>query len=870
MSIYDPIDSPVSFVVGNGPATLTGGTNITFTGAGSVSITASQSGDSMWNNAPSVTNTFTVTKLPATVTLNGLAQTYDGTPRLVMASTIPPGLGTNITYNGLAWAPTNVGNYAVTGTVNDAMYQGATNGTLVVAQAQQTVTFPTILPQRPTSTVGLTATASSQLPVVFNVTGGPGTITDGTNLFFTGVGDVRVVVSQSGNANYNAAPDATQFVKVYQVSPSTGPFAGGNTVTITNGALGNGSDITSVLVGGTEVVRTGQGANWVTLTMPTNATVGMKDIVIQSTSVGGTTFAGAYTVNPPGQIIGATLSDWAEVAGLPAARYGLAAGVLNGSLYAVGGYGAGGIQTNVYRYNGTNWTQVTGLPAPCYGLAAGVLNGFLYAVGGYGTGGIQTNVYRYNGTNWMQVAGLPTPRDFLAAGVLNGALYAVGGWDGSGAQTNVYRYNGTNWTEVAGLPAPFYGLAAGVLNGSMYAFGGNGPGGAQTNVYRFDGTNWMEVSGLPAAHDALAAGALNGAVYSVGGNVSTNVYAYNETAWTEVAGLPVARSYLAAAVLNGSLYAIGGTDGSVTRTNVYRYPHIAGNLPGVNPTSGSYTGGYAVVIIGSNLCDGADITNVTLCGVSTASIVSRSATQIVVTTGPATPAGLGFVRVYSTSFGVTSKSNAFSYNPAITVVAGAHGMVAPSGMVDVAYGGNTSLVVSADAYYHIGSMVTNGANVGAAANKGTYTSTWMNVTVTGLLTAAFAENLTTNTATPQWWLAQYNWTNDFEAAATNDTDGDGMPAWAEYVAGTDPTNGDSRLSVVAISNAIPPSATNIVVQWLSVSNKTYRLERSTNLVSTPPFDFNVRTNIPATPPLNTETDTTATGQGPYFYRIGVQ
>ena len=37
-----------------------------------------------------------------------------------------------------------------------------------------------------------------------------------------------------------------------------------------------------------------------------------------------------------------------------------------------------------------------------------------------------------------------------------------------------------------------------------------------------------------------------------------------------------------------------------------------------------------------------------------------------------------------------------------------------------------------------------------------------------------------------------------------------------------------------------------------------------------PFSFNVRTNIPALPPMNTETDKTAVGQGPYFYRIGLE
>ena len=61
-----------------------------------------------------------------------------------------------------------------------------------------------------------------------------------------------------------------------------------------------------------------------------------------------------------------------------------------------------------------------------------------------------------------------------------------------------------------------------------------------------------------------------------------------------------------------------------------------------------------------------------------------------------------------------------------------------------------------------------------------------------------------------------------------------------------------------------------MVIWSSVAGKYYRLERSTNLLSIPVFDHTVRTGIPATPPVNTETDTNATGEGPYFYRIGLE
>ncbi|HBA83014.1 MAG TPA: hypothetical protein DCZ95_02865, partial [Verrucomicrobia bacterium] len=124
----------VSFATNNGPAVMADGTNLSFTGAGSVSIVASQAGNASWNPAPDVTNTFNVTKAQAGVYLSSLTQAYDGAARNVTATSDPSGLTVEFTYDGNAWAPTNVGSYAVTGTVNDANWQGSADGSLVVSK----------------------------------------------------------------------------------------------------------------------------------------------------------------------------------------------------------------------------------------------------------------------------------------------------------------------------------------------------------------------------------------------------------------------------------------------------------------------------------------------------------------------------------------------------------------------------------------------------------------------------------------------------------------------------------------------------------------------------------------------------------------
>ncbi len=95
----------------------------------------------------------------------------------------------------------------------------------------------------------------------------------------------------------------------YLLTTNIGPYAGGNTVTITNGYFGT---ITNVLVGGRVATIQAAGENWFTITLPSATSAGVKDIVVQTSDNGNTTLAGAYTVNPSGAI-----PDW-FVGGIPA------------------------------------------------------------------------------------------------------------------------------------------------------------------------------------------------------------------------------------------------------------------------------------------------------------------------------------------------------------------------------------------------------------------------------------------------------------------------------------------------------------------------------------------------------------------------
>ena len=124
---------PVSFTVASGPGAIAGGNTLTFTGAGEVSIVASQAGNTEFNPAPDVTNVCIVSKAWAVITLSNLEHEYSGSNCTATATTVPAGLTVLFTYDGSATPPITAGSYAVTGTVNDALYQGVASGTLVIA-----------------------------------------------------------------------------------------------------------------------------------------------------------------------------------------------------------------------------------------------------------------------------------------------------------------------------------------------------------------------------------------------------------------------------------------------------------------------------------------------------------------------------------------------------------------------------------------------------------------------------------------------------------------------------------------------------------------------------------------------------------------
>ena len=195
----------------------------------------------------------------------------------------------------------------------------------------------------------------------------------------------------------------------------------------------------------------------------------------------------------------------------------------DGKLYAVGGFCNGeDVLSSVERYDpvANAWEAVAPMASARRWIAVAVLDGKLYAVGGY-DGDCLSSVERYDPAldAWEEVAPMAEARNVLAVAVLDGKLYAVGGFsDGVGSLSSVERYDPAldAWGAVAPLAEARIAHAVAVLDGKLYAVGGEIDeeeeifGVPVNTVERFDPfTNvWEEVAPMATARSAPRAASL--------------------------------------------------------------------------------------------------------------------------------------------------------------------------------------------------------------------------------------------------------------------------------------------------------------------------------------------------------------------------
>ena len=214
---------PVTFSIAGGPATILGNT-VTISGAGVVTVRASQAGDSNYQPADVVDQQFTVGKANQAIAFYPLGgATFGDTPFALNASADSALPVTFRIVSGPARLAGNTLTITGAGTVvvrasqaGDDDYNPApdVDQSFTVGKANQAITFAAVGAKTyGDDAFALSASATSNLPVRFRVANGPATI-DGDRVTLTGAGDVILRASQDGNDDYNPAPNVDQTITV--------------------------------------------------------------------------------------------------------------------------------------------------------------------------------------------------------------------------------------------------------------------------------------------------------------------------------------------------------------------------------------------------------------------------------------------------------------------------------------------------------------------------------------------------------------------------------------------------------------------------------------------------------------------------------
>ncbi|XP_047111182.1 kelch-like protein 12 [Schistocerca piceifrons] len=266
--------------------------------------------------------------------------------------------------------------------------------------------------------------------------------------------------------------------------------------------------------------------------------------------------------------------EWRTLACLPFAvsKHGLVASGKN-TLYLAGGeFPDGNASRSVWRYDPIldHWQEMAPMLVPRSELGLAMLDGCVYAVGGWEGSFRLDSVERYDpeSNSWQMIAPMKMAVTSPAVVAHEGMLYVTGGAvleDGDGIEL-VQRYDPrTNtWTELAPMLIPRSGSAACVLDGHIYVVGGWHASTENTNkVERYDvqANCWEFKASMIERRYRPGIAVIDEHIYVLGGEEGWDRYhdtiecysAVTDT-WQLTGDMPTSRSWLSCVSLQVKKY----------------------------------------------------------------------------------------------------------------------------------------------------------------------------------------------------------------------------------------------------------------------------------------------------------------------------
>jgi N-acetylneuraminic acid mutarotase len=166
-------------------------------------------------------------------------------------------------------------------------------------------------------------------------------------------------------------------------------------------------------------------------------------------------------------------NTWAPKAPMHTGRDSFVASVVNGVVYAIGGYQLSSdvALNSMESYNPITdtWTTAPSMPTARAGAAGAVIGSKIYVFGGVANGVFLDTVEVFDTATqtWSTKSPMPTPRDAHSAILLNGVVYVTGG--GCSTSVDIYFPNDDKWASGPAMPTA--GATADLAMAALSSFG---------------------------------------------------------------------------------------------------------------------------------------------------------------------------------------------------------------------------------------------------------------------------------------------------------------------------------------------------------------------------------------------------------------
>lgn len=299
---------------------------------------------------------------------------------------------------------------------------------------------------------------------------------------------------------------------------------------------------------------------------------------------------------------------WQVLPPLPVSVAEVAVAAIGHRIHVIGGteVNARGVVLNasathhVYDERTGKWSLVAPFPVPTSHMAMTVMNGRLYALGGFDDIvhiGPQRGFYVYDPATdaWKALPPLAVPRGSVALAAVGGKLHALGGRlsdrvidvptpDGVlkvGMHTStlheIFDPAKGVWTTAAALPGPSRDhMGVAVIDGRIHVFGGRINDFSDLldrhDVYDPATDSWTSAAALPRPRSAGAFAVVGGRIIYAGGEcrpgggpgmtmtfADVTAYDSRHDRWADLPALPAGRQSFGAAAIGDKLYLAGGS-----------------------------------------------------------------------------------------------------------------------------------------------------------------------------------------------------------------------------------------------------------------------------------------------------------------------